>query len=208
LTDHTDFPCSLELQQFKGVRMAKAQFHRHQKVWVEAVGAWATVDRLIPIWTKGFDEPVKITYDVGLGREFQAHELTEESPSETVMEEIDDSDWRILRARNKWQAPEDCGHHPQPGTFPVVVTDPNDWGGWRVPGAEYDRDPYKIEQQARLMACAPKLMSLAQELTLLVADDPDGAPPELVRLARLSANIVRYVSDLQTPPADELRAAQ
>jgi hypothetical protein len=50
-------------------------------------------------------------------------------------------------------------------------------------------------------------MSLAQELTLLVADDPDAAPPELVRLARLSANIVRFVADLQTPPAAEVRAA-
>ncbi|MHB8285333.1 MAG: hypothetical protein ACYDD1_11720 [Caulobacteraceae bacterium] len=188
--------------------MAKAQFHRHQKVWVEAVGAWATIDRLIPVWAKGFDEPVKITYDVGLGREFQGHELMEESPAESVMGEVDGSAWRILRARNKWQVPEDCGHHPQPGTFPVVVTDPNDWGGWRVPGAEYDRDPYKIEQQARLLACAPKLMSLARELSTLVADEPEDSPPEMVRLARVAANIIRYVSDQQTAPDTQVRAAQ
>ncbi len=113
--------------------MAKAQFHRHQRVWVDSVGAWATVERLIPVWTKGFDEPVKITYDVGLGREFAANELRAEQAVEIAG---GDGQWRLLRARNKWQTPEDCARHPHPGTFPVVVTDPADWGGWRVPGSE------------------------------------------------------------------------
>ena len=187
--------------------MAKAQFHRHQKVWVEAVGAWATVDRLIPVWAKGFDEPVRITYDVGLGREFLGNELQAEAPAETALPEAG-GDWRILRARNKWQAPEDCGHHPQPGTFPGVVSDANDWGGWRVPGAEYDRDPYKIEMQARLIACAPKLMGLARELSTLVAESPEDATPEMLRLARLSAKVVRYVADHQTAPVTDIRAAE
>src|SRR5690606_16270121 len=87
-------------------------------------------------------------------------------------------------ARNKWQTAEDCPHHPFPGTYPVVVTDPADWGGWRVPGAEYDRDPHKIEFQARLLAAAPQLMKLAQELTACVGEDIDDAPPEIMRLAR------------------------
>ena len=178
--------------------MAKAQFHRHQKVWVEAVGAWASIDRIIPVWTKGFDEPVRITYDVGLGREFLAHELQAEAASTDALPDADGGNWRILRARNKWQAPEDCSHHPLPGTFPVVVSDANDWGGWRVPGAEYDRDPYRIEMQARLVACAPKLLRLARELSAMVAESPDDATPETVRLARASANIVRYVADEQT----------
>ena len=52
--------------------MAKAQFHRNQKVWVETVGTWAVIEKIVPIWAKGFDEPVRITYDVGLGREFLA----------------------------------------------------------------------------------------------------------------------------------------
>jgi hypothetical protein len=65
--------------------LAKAQFHRHQRVWVEAVGAWATIDRLIPVWSKGFDEPVRITYDVGLGREFTANELKADAPTEGAL---------------------------------------------------------------------------------------------------------------------------
>ena len=85
-------------------------------------------------------------------------------------------DWRVLRARNKWQQPEDCLHHPQPGTYPVVVTDRADWGGWRVPGAEYDRDPQQIERQARLIASAPQLMQVAQGLVDLVSESPDDAP--------------------------------
>lgn len=170
--------------------MAKALFHRHQKVWVEAVGAWASVERIIPLWAKDFDEPVKITYDVGLGREFRAEELRAEGAGGET-ETDPGSHWRVMRARNKWQAPEDSAHHPFPGTFPVVVTDPQDWGGWRTPGAEYDRDPHKIEAQARLIAAAPRLMALARDLAGL-NDDPD-APPELQRLAEKAGAILRVV---------------
>src|SRR5580698_1707489 len=55
--------------------VAKAQFHRNQKVWVSTVGTWAVIEKIVPIWTRGFGEPVRITYDVGLGREFRAEEL-------------------------------------------------------------------------------------------------------------------------------------
>ena len=132
--------------------MARAQFQKGQRVWVECVGAWTTIEKVQPVWAKGFDEPVRVTYDVGLGREFQAHELLvpADDPSGDDM-----GHWRLLRARNKWQQPDDCAHHPIPGTYPVVVTDQADWGGWRVPGAEYDRDPGRIEFQARLIAAAP-----------------------------------------------------
>jgi hypothetical protein len=177
-----------------GGGVAKAQFHKNQKVWVEAVGAWATIEKLIPIWSKGFDEPVKITYDVGLGREFRAEELRAEDAAEGALTPIG-GEWRLMRAKNKWQGPEETTHHPYPGTFPVVVTDPNDWGGWRTPGAEYDRDPYQIEWQARLIASAPKLLRLAQELVDAVGEAPEDAPPELARLAKAADAIVRSVAD-------------
>lgn len=177
--------------------MAKAQFHRHQRVWVDAVGAWAAVERLIPMWTKGFDEPVKITYDVGLGREFSAAELRAEQQAEGGETQA----WRVLRSRNKWQAVEDCAHHPQPGTFPVVVTDEADWGGWRTPGAEYDRAPAKIERQARLIAAAPRLLGVAQALVELVADAPEDAPPELQALAKRAMALLRHVSEEPEPKA-------
>ena len=171
--------------------MAKAQFHRQQRVWVEAVGAWASIERLIPVWAKGFDEPVRITYDLGLGREFTGAELRSETLDETSGPA---HEWRLLRARNKWQTDEACAHHPHPGTFPVIVTDEADWGGWRVPGAEYDRDPRKIEAQARLIVAAPRLLALVREL----ADSVDGAeadaPPEAVRLAKEARQILRAVA--------------
>ena len=69
--------------------------------------------------------------------------------------------WRVVRARNKWQPNEDCARHPVPGTYPVVITGEAEWGGWRVPGAEYDLDPGKMEEQARLIASAPKLAAFA-----------------------------------------------
>ncbi len=172
--------------------MAKALFHRHQKVWVEAVGAWAAVERIIPVWAKDFDEPVKISYDVGLGREFRADELRASDAAGDAAPETG-GEWRLLRAKNKWQTPEDSAHHPYPGTFPVVVTDQQDWGGWRTPGAEYDRDPTKIEFQARLIAAAPRLMKLARDVVELVGEMPEDAPPELQRMAEAAGAILRGV---------------
>ena len=141
--------------------MAKASFQKGQRVWVECVGAWALIEKVVPVWAKGFAEPVRITYDVGFGRDFNAQELQAERTDEASAS-LETGEWRLLRARNKWQAPEDCPHHPYPGTYPVVVTDPTDWGGWRVPGAEYDRDPHKMELQGRLITSVPHLLALAR----------------------------------------------
>ena len=176
--------------------MARAQFQKGQKVWVECVGAWAQIEKVQPVWAKGFEEPVKVTYDVGLGREFQAAELMLPAEDEAGG---DMGDWRLLRARNKWQQAEDVPHHPFPGTYPVVVTDPADWGGWRVPGAEYDRDPERIEYQARLIAAAPKLMQLAQTLVDVVSESPDDAPPESLALARQARDILKSVTEVLAP---------
>ena len=176
--------------------MAKTQFHRNQKVWVPSVGAWAVIEKIVPIWAKGFDEPVRITYDVGLGRDFLANELQAEDLVDAKDGLGESGGWRLMRARNKWQTPEDCAHHPYPGTFPVVVTDANDWGGWRTPGAEYDRDPRKIEYQARLIASAPQLLALARELVDLVADMPEDAPGPVRALAQKAAGIQRKLSEI------------
>ena len=177
--------------------MAKAVFQRHQKVWVESVGAWAVIEKIVPIWARGFDEPIRVTYDVGLGRDFHAHELKAEESSSA----LDDggANWRLLRARNKWQAPEDCPHHPFPGSYPVVVTDQADWGGWRVPGAEYDRDPVKIEQQARLIASSPQLLAIARQLVAIVSEAPEDAPPEIRGLAEHAMKIERYLREIPMP---------
>lgn len=187
--------------------MAKAVFQKGQRVWVECVGSWAVVERVVPVWAKGFDEPVRIGYDVGLGREFQAGELTEEREGEAAASP-QAGRWRLLRAKNKWQTPAECATHPQPGTYPVVVTDPNDWGGWRVPGAEYDRDPEKIEFQARLIAAAPQLMRLAQELVDSAGQEPEETPLEILRLARIAGQILDEVEDRRSEPRLDPRLAQ
>lgn len=182
--------------------MARAQFQKGQKVWVESVGAWAQVEKVNPVWAKGFDEPVRITYDVGLGREFTGGELMlpAEDPAAAAL-----GDWRVLRARNKWQEPADCAHHPFPGSYPVVVTDRADWGGWRVPGAEYDRDPERIEFQARLIAAAPALLALAEELIEAVAESPEDAPPESVRLAKKARETLQQITEVLAAPPTATR---
>ncbi|HEY5072501.1 MAG TPA: hypothetical protein VII63_10770 [Caulobacteraceae bacterium] len=182
--------------------MAKAQFQRNQKVWVESVGAWSVVEKVLPVWARGFEEPVRITYEVGFGRPFMADELrAEDAPGDGCS---GGDNWRLLRARNKWQSAEDCTHHPYPGTFPVVVTDLGDWGGWRVPGAEYDRDPRTIEFQARLIASAPNMRALGRSLMDLVAEAPDDAPQVIRDLARQMAKIEDYLREI---PAASTRPA-
>lgn len=184
--------------------MARAQFQKGQKVWVECVGAWAQIEKVQPVWAKGFEEPVRVTYDVGLGREFLGHELL--LPSDDPAANAGES-WRLMRARNKWQSADDCPHHPFPGTYPVVVTDQADWGGWRVPGAEYDRDPDQIEFQARLIAAAPRLMALAERLVSSVDEAPDDAPPELQELAREARTVLKTVTDVLAAPTQAAAAA-
>ena len=179
--------------------MAKAQFHRNQKVWVESVGAWATIEKLTPIWAKGFDEPVRITYDVGFGREFLAHELRPEEANDGDSA-ADLGEWRLLRAKNKWQTPEECAHHPYPGTYPVIVTDKSDWGGWRTPGAEYDRDPHKIEKQAMIIAATPKLLQIVRDFHAFIADADEDAPLELQHLAKRAGSLIRSLAEIPAAP--------
>ena len=173
--------------------MAKAQFHKNQRVYVKPVGTWALVERVLPQWTKGLDEPLRVFYDVGLGREFAAEELQAEAPV-TEAKANGSENWRIMRARNKWQPAEDCARHPVPGTFPVVITGEAEWGGRRVPGAEYDLAPEKIERQARLIASAPRLVDFAATLVDWARKSGEDMPTELVTLAHDAQDILEHVN--------------
>jgi hypothetical protein len=172
--------------------MAKAQFHKNQRVYVRPVGTWALVERVVPHWAKGLEEPLRIYYDVGLGREFAAEELQSEEPVSGAAPD-DGQAWRIIRARNKWQPAEDCARHPLPGTFPVVVTGDAEWGGWRVPGAEYDLNPQLVEQQARLIVSAPQLMTFANALVEWARKSGEDMPNELAELAHNAQDILAHV---------------
>jgi hypothetical protein len=135
------------------------------------------------------DEPIRVHYDVGLGREFTADELQSEEP--VMGEKTKNGDhWRVVRARNKWQPAEDCARHPVPGTYPVVVTSEAEWGGWRVPGAEYDLDPPKIERQARMIANGPKLFRFAEGLIDWARRSGEEMPQSLVELAHEAQDVL------------------
>jgi hypothetical protein len=171
--------------------MAKAQFHKNQRVYVKPVGTWALIEHVVPHWAKGIEEPIRIHYDVGLGREFAAEELMSEEPVSSNAGPS--STWRVVRARNKWQPAEDCARHPVPGTYPVVITGDADWGGWRVPGAEYDLDPSRIEEQARLIANAPQLASFAISLVDWARKSGEDMPNELAELAHRAQDLLTEV---------------
>jgi len=172
--------------------MAKAQFHKNQRVYVRPVGTWALVEHVVPHWTKGLDEPIRVHYDCGLGREFSADELLQEEPV-SEKQSTQNERWRVVRARNKWQPTEDCARHPVPGTYPVVVTGEQDWGGWRVPGAEYDLNPSRIERQARLVANAPALERIAKALLDWARKSGEEMPTELAEYAHEAQDILTRI---------------
>ena len=172
--------------------MAKAQFHKNQRVYVKPVGTWALIEHVVPHWAKGIDEPIRIHYDVGLGREFAAEELQSETPAREGPDGAP-AVWRVVRARNKWQAADDCAAHPLPGTFPVVATGATEWGGWRVPGAEYEQNPGKVEQEARLIASAPELAAFAGSLVDWARKSGEEMPQALAELAHRAQDLLTHV---------------
>ena len=178
--------------------MAKAVFHRHQRVFVDPVGTWASIERINPVWVKGFDEPVRVSYDCGLGRDFTAEELTPEPDRNEAGRPAVEGNWRLMRARNKWQNEGETSHHPFPGTYPIIVTDINDWGGWRVPGAEYERDPSLIEMQARLIAAAPALLRLVKDLRDYARHNSEDLDSDMIELAKRAELLRKQVEVDQT----------
>jgi len=168
--------------------MAHAQFHKNQRVYVRPVGTWAQVERVIPHWTKGLDVPIRIHYDVGLGREFDAEELQAETSQGSTSD--DGEHWRVARARNKWQSDTETASHPYPGTHPVVVTGEIEGGGWRVPGAEYAISPARIEKQARLIASAPGLECIVRKLAEWSKTSSGSIPESLVQVMKESRDAI------------------
>lgn len=177
--------------------MAKAQFHKNQRVYVRPVGTWAVIERVVPQWVKDVDEPLRVFYDVGLGRDFTATELqTEQSAALT---EIDPAmeEWRVVRQPNKWRSAEECSTHPFPGTYPVIMTNTEEGGGWRVPGMEYDFAPERVEIQARIMAASPKLLVLLNRLVDYAASNPENLPEEILVLARDAKTVIEQAKKIE-----------
>jgi signal transduction histidine kinase len=187
--------------------MAKAVFHKGQRVYVKPVATWAVIEAVNPQWVKGVEEPLRVTYDAGLGRDFQAHELAAEEQEPNKPDLIETENWRVLRAVNRLSADACHPRYPYPGTFPVVVTDEKDWGGWRVPMAEYDREPSRIEHQARIMANAIRLMRVARELIEFTQDNPHETPTQLRELAMQAEMVMAAIYHDPTPKAAEAVAA-
>lgn len=186
--------------------MAKAVFHKGQRVYVKPVATWATVESVNPQWVKGVEEPLRVTYDVALGRDFQAHELSAEDKEPTRPDLLETENWRILRATNRLSAEATGSRHPFPGTYPIVVTDEKDWGGWRVPSAEYDRDPPRIEHQARVIANALRLMRVSRELIDFATEHPHETPGALKDLAQQAEMVLAAIYHDPTPKAETVAA--
>ncbi len=181
--------------------MAKAAFHKNQKVYVKPVGTWAIVEAVLPQWVKGLEEPLKIYYDVGLGREFSASELMADKTGAPIEELTDFDNWRINRAQNRWKDPSEISNHPQPGTYPVVTTDEKNWGGWRVPSAEYERDPQRIEFQVRIIEAAPHMMRISKALAQFGHNHSDDMPAELLDLAKKATTLLRRIYETPVDPS-------
>lgn len=183
--------------------MAKALFHKAQRVYVKPVGTWVLIERVVPHWVKGVDEPLRISYDCGLGRLFQAHELVSEQSMQATGREDEDDDlflehWHIVRRVNRWRSPDaGQGAGNASGTFPVVATDGAAAGGWRVPASEYDRDPQRVEHQARMITHTPDLLRVARKLSEFASAHPRELPEALRPVAQRCTSILRSVYRLE-----------
>lgn len=175
--------------------MAKAKFHKSQRVFVRPVGTWAYVEQVVPKWVRGSEEPIKVLYDCGMGREFSEDELEEETLALQNQPKFDgiSANWRVTRGQNRWKTAEQCPHHPFPGTHPVIVTGDGNWGGWRVPGAEYDQDPHNVENQAQIMARAPMFMALLKNFVTQAAKEPENFSAQLMKLAELTRRVIDQI---------------
>jgi hypothetical protein len=100
--------------------MAKAKYHKSQRVFVKPVCTWAHVEAVAPKWVKGCEEPSKIAYGMGIAA-LRANAGTDPGASC-----VDIMGGRALIS---------CKHHPFPGTHPKVVTIDRNWGwlagAWR-----------------------------------------------------------------------------
>ncbi|HPF21957.1 MAG: hypothetical protein R3C08_00695 [Hyphomonas sp.] len=189
--------------------MAKALFHKMQRVYVKPVGTWALVERVIPHWVKDVDEPLRVTYECGLGRPFQAHELVSEQVMQNSEIGFDDDDadedlmmehWRVARRSTRWRASMSEHAADNLGTFPVVLTNEGEAGGWRVSPADFDRDPERVEHQARMIVHTPDLLRVARRIAEFSMAHPDEVPEKLRPVTRSCAAILRYVYELNEAP--------
>ena len=191
--------------------MAKALFHKSQRVYVKPVGTWALIEKVVPHWVKDVDEPLRVTYECGLGREFQAHELASEHARDVSGHLEDESDmllehWHIVRKPAHWRRElRGLEMTAVPETFPVVVTDEGEWGGWRVPGAAYDRDPQRVEHQARMIVNTPELVRLARRMAEIAFENPNDLPSDMLPLLKRAAGILRQIYQVETE--EEIPAA-
>ena len=76
----------------------------------------------------------------------------------------------------------------------MVVTTERDWGGWRVAGAEYDLDPYRIEPQAEVIERAPIFMKLLEEFVEHAEQEPENLSDDLTKLAQIARRVISQVS--------------
>ena len=90
-------------------------------------------------------------------------------------------------------------NHPFPGTYPVVVTGEADWGGWRVPGAEYALSPARIELQARLVAGAPQMAAILKELTDWAKTCAGDVPQAMMGALKKAKDVLAYAEDASEP---------
>jgi hypothetical protein len=110
-----------------------------------------------------------------MGREFAQEELEEESVAlrNNAANGLGTVPGGSCVATIAGRAPSSAGgHHPHPSTHPMIVTTERDWRAWRVPSAEYDLDPCRIERQAEIIVRVPIFMKLLEQFVEYADREP------------------------------------
>jgi len=74
-----------------------------------------------------------------------------------------------------------------------VVTSERDWGGWRVPGAEYDLDPNRIERQ--MIVQTPILVKLLRDFVQYADSEAKDLDENLITLAQTARRVLDGVPE-------------
>ena len=74
------------------------------------------------------------------------------------------------------------------------MTGEAEWGGWRVPGAEYALSPARIEKQARLLACSPRLAAIVKQLAEWGKSSPNDVPEALLEILRQGSEMIETLN--------------
>ena len=152
----------------------------------------AYVEAVVPTWVKGCEEPIKISYDCGMGREFAQEELEEE-----ILLRSRSTPRMALAAPGASCAATIAGRAPSSAGTTRHASHGRDHrarlGRLARSGRRIRSRSLCIERQAEIVR-APIFMKLLEEFVEYADQEPENLSDDLTKLAQIARRIISEVS--------------